>query len=89
MCLIPTHVPAVRVTRGSLPKESWALGETSPDAGPGEGLVARGWTSQAGLDLSLTPMPSSLELCRGPPEWGRCLKHGQDGPWELRSAASP
>lgn len=42
--LIPTHVAAVRVTMGSLRKESWVLGDTSPDAGTREGLMARSWT---------------------------------------------
>lgn len=51
--------------------------------------MARRWTSQAVLDLGLTSMPPSLELCRGPPEGGRCLRHGQDGPWEWPSAAIP
>lgn len=89
VCLIPTHVTAVtavRGTMGSLPGESLALLQTSPHAGPGEGCMARAWTSQAVLDLSLIPKPSSLELCRGPAEWGRCPKHG---PWGWPSAAIP
>lgn len=49
-CVIPTHVPAVRVTTGSLPEESWALGATSPVLGqgrgawPGAGLLRLCWT---------------------------------------------